>query len=126
MLSGEKTPGQVAKAYGAHPNSVGLWKRNFVERAPEIFAEDTAVNEYGRWICQDVTFELHPAEFALDLPNFLALDRRQTVPLKALVTVRLLHPAPHRRRRGLELPSQLVRAASLTDQYEPSAPRAQS
>ena len=50
VLGGEKTPGQVAKAYGVHPNSVGLWKRHFVERAPEIFAQDTAVNEYERRI----------------------------------------------------------------------------
>ncbi len=50
VLSGEKTPGQVAKAYGVHPNSVGLWRRHFVERAPEIFAEDTAVKEYERRI----------------------------------------------------------------------------
>jgi transposase len=27
VLSGEKTPGQVAKAYGVHPNSVSSWKR---------------------------------------------------------------------------------------------------
>ena len=25
VLEGDKTPGQVAKAYGVHPNSVGLW-----------------------------------------------------------------------------------------------------
>ena len=37
VLAGDKTPGQVAKAYGVHPNSVGLWKRRFIERAPEIF-----------------------------------------------------------------------------------------
>ena len=41
---------QVAKAYGVHPNSVGLWKRRFVERAPEIFADETTVNEYERRI----------------------------------------------------------------------------
>ena len=50
VLAGDKTPGQVAKAYGAHPNSVGLWKRRFVERAPEIFADETTVNEYERRI----------------------------------------------------------------------------
>ena len=49
-LTGGKTPGQVAKAYGVHPNSVQLWKRRFVERAPEVFAGDTAVNEYERRI----------------------------------------------------------------------------
>ena len=45
VLEGDKTPGRVAKAYGVHPNSVGLWKRRF-ERAPEIFAEETTINKY--------------------------------------------------------------------------------
>ena len=50
VLAGDRTPGQIAKAYGVHPNSVGLWKRRFIERAPEIFAEETTVNEYERRI----------------------------------------------------------------------------
>ena len=33
VLEGDKTPGQVAKAYGVHPNSVGLWKRRFIATA---------------------------------------------------------------------------------------------
>ena len=49
-LEGDKTPGQVAKAYGVHPNSVVLWKRRFIERAPEVFAEETTINEYERRI----------------------------------------------------------------------------
>ena len=47
-LGGREDARQVAKAYGVHPNSVQLWKRRFVERAPEVFAGDTAVNEYER------------------------------------------------------------------------------
>ena len=27
VLAGGRTPGQLAKVYGVHPNSVGLWKR---------------------------------------------------------------------------------------------------
>ena len=50
VLTGEKTPGQVAKAYGVHPNSVVLWKKRFLERAPELFSEETAVKEYERRI----------------------------------------------------------------------------
>jgi transposase len=50
VLSGERTPAQVAKAYGVHANSVGLWKRQFLERAPEIFSRDTTVQEYERRI----------------------------------------------------------------------------
>lgn len=49
-LSGERTPGQIAKAYGVHPNSVSLWKRKFVERAPEVFSKDMAVQMYERRI----------------------------------------------------------------------------
>ena len=26
-LAGERTPGQIAKAYGVHPITVGLWKK---------------------------------------------------------------------------------------------------
>lgn len=40
VLSGEKTAGQVAKAYDVHPNSVSAWKRAFLEKGPEIFARD--------------------------------------------------------------------------------------
>ena len=36
-LKGEKTPGQIAKAYGIHPNTVGLWKHMLLERGPELF-----------------------------------------------------------------------------------------
>ena len=50
VLGGEKTPGQVARAYGVHPNSVQLWRRRFVDRAPEVFAEETTVKEYERRI----------------------------------------------------------------------------
>ena len=50
VLTGEKTPAQVAKAYGVHPNSVQLWKRRFLERAPEIFSEAATVQECERRI----------------------------------------------------------------------------
>jgi len=47
-LSGEKTPGQIAKQYGIHPNSVGLWKKEFLERGGEVFAQDGTVKQYER------------------------------------------------------------------------------
>ena len=37
-LRGELSPGQIAKQYGVHPNSVGLWKKMFLERGSEIFS----------------------------------------------------------------------------------------
>lgn len=36
-LTGEKTPGQIAKAYGVHANSIGIWKKQLLERGAEIF-----------------------------------------------------------------------------------------
>ena len=51
-LTGEKTPGQIAKQYGIHPNSVGLWKKEFLERGAEPFAEGGTVQEYERRIHQ--------------------------------------------------------------------------
>ena len=36
-LKGEKTPGQIAKAYGVHANSVGIWKHWFLERGALLF-----------------------------------------------------------------------------------------
>ncbi len=36
-LQGGKTIGQIAKAYGVHPVSVGLWKKQFLERGAELF-----------------------------------------------------------------------------------------
>lgn len=52
VLSGDKTPGQVAKAYGVHANTVGIWKRQLLEKGPEIFAEDSSVKEYERQIAE--------------------------------------------------------------------------
>lgn len=42
VLAAEKTPGQIAKEYGIRPNSVGLPKKQFLEKGPELFAEETA------------------------------------------------------------------------------------
>jgi len=36
-LKGERTPGQIAKAYGVHANSVGIWKHWFIERGLSLF-----------------------------------------------------------------------------------------
>lgn len=48
LLQSEKTVGQVAKAYGVHPNSANKWKRTFLENGPEVFAQDSTVAEYER------------------------------------------------------------------------------
>jgi len=74
-LTGEKTPGQIAKQYGIHPNSVGLWKKEFLERGAELFSEDGTVHEYERRIRQlEQLVGKKEVEIAL-LKNFLGQDR---------------------------------------------------
>ncbi len=70
-LTGEKTPAQIAKAYGIHPNTVGLWKKAFLERGPELFAREEAVKEYERRIAElEQLLGKKEVEIAL-LKNFL-------------------------------------------------------
>ncbi|MGI9038884.1 MAG: transposase [Gemmatimonadota bacterium] len=52
VLSGQKSPAQVGKAYGVHPNSVGLWKKAFLDRGPELFAQEAGTEEYERRIAE--------------------------------------------------------------------------
>ncbi len=50
VLTGEQTPGQAAKAYGVHPNSITNWKQTVLDKGPELFAKDTTVAEYEKRI----------------------------------------------------------------------------
>jgi transposase len=52
LLTGDKSPGQIAKAYGVHPNTVNAWKKAFFEKGPEIFSQDNIVAEYERRIAE--------------------------------------------------------------------------
>jgi len=36
-LSSSKAIGQIAKAYGVHPITIHKWKRDFIEKGPELF-----------------------------------------------------------------------------------------
>jgi len=70
-LSGEHTPGQIAKAYGVHANSIGLWKKAFLERGPELFEREATVKEYERRIAEvERLLGQKEVEIAL-LKNFL-------------------------------------------------------
>ena len=70
-LTGEKTPGQIAKEYGIHPNSVVLWKKQFLEKGPELFAQDNTVEQYERRIADlEQLLGKKEVEIAL-LKNFL-------------------------------------------------------
>jgi transposase-like protein len=50
VLSGEKSVAQIAKTYGVHPNSVNKWQRDFLDKGPEVFAQDGVVAEYEQRI----------------------------------------------------------------------------
>ena len=52
LLAGDKRSAQVAKAYGIHPNTVNTRKQTFLEKGPEVFAQDSLVAEYERRIAE--------------------------------------------------------------------------
>ncbi|HWO90002.1 MAG TPA: helix-turn-helix domain-containing protein [Gemmatimonadales bacterium] len=44
-VKGEKTPVRIAKAYRVHPNTVGIWKRWFLEHGPRVFEQAEVASE---------------------------------------------------------------------------------
>lgn len=50
MFRGQKEIGQVARAYGVHPITLGLWKKEFLEHAPEVFGGSATVRGYDQKI----------------------------------------------------------------------------
>ncbi|MDH7514228.1 MAG: transposase [Clostridiales bacterium] len=50
ILKGEKSVGQLARSYNLHPISIHRWKKEFLEKGPEIFRQDTTIHEYERKI----------------------------------------------------------------------------
>jgi transposase-like protein len=75
VLTGERTPGQVARVYGVHANSVGLWKKLFLERGPQIFERESGVSESDRRIAElERLLGKKEVEIAL-LKNFLGRVR---------------------------------------------------
>ena len=52
LLSGSKSAAQVAKGYGIHPNTARTWKNTFLEKGPDIFAENSVVAQYERRIAE--------------------------------------------------------------------------
>ena len=70
-LRGEKTPGQIAKAYGVHANSVGIWKQQFLERGPSLFEGGQGSDSERRISELEQLLGKKEVEIAL-LKNFLA------------------------------------------------------
>ena len=75
-LKGERTVGQIAKAYGVHPNSVNKWKQEFLENGPEVFDQEGVVAEYEKRLADlEQLLGKKEVEIAL-LKNFLGRARR--------------------------------------------------
>jgi transposase len=75
LLSGDKTTGQVAKAYGIHPNTLRAWKETFLEKGPEIFSQEGTVTGYEQRIADlERLIGKKEVEIAL-LKNFLGQTR---------------------------------------------------
>lgn len=71
LLQGGKTPGQVAKAYGIHPNTAGKWKQPFLDKGAEVFSQEGTIADYERRIAElEQLFGKKEVEIAL-LKNFL-------------------------------------------------------
>ena len=70
-LKGDKSPAQIAKAYRVHPNSVGIWKRWFLERGPGVFAQGELQGDAERRVAElEQLLGKKEVEIAL-LKNFL-------------------------------------------------------
>jgi len=72
VLRGQKEIGQIARAYGVHPITLGLWKKEFLEHGPEVFGGSQTVREYEQKI-RDLERLLGQKEVEIALlKNFLA------------------------------------------------------
>jgi transposase-like protein len=71
VMKRDKSVGQIAKAYGVHPNSVNKWKQEFLENGPDVFDQGGNVAEYERRIAElEQLLGKKEVEIAL-LKNFL-------------------------------------------------------
>jgi transposase-like protein len=50
VLSKTKVIGQIAKSYGVHPVTLTHWKKEFIDKGPEIFSRQTIIQQYERRI----------------------------------------------------------------------------
>lgn len=72
VLRGQKEVGQIARAYGVHPITLGVWKKEFMEHGAEVFSGSDAVRGYEQRI-HDLERLLGQKEVEIALyKNFLA------------------------------------------------------
>ncbi|MCQ3972375.1 MAG: transposase [Anaerolineae bacterium] len=71
VLQDKKSPAQVAKAYGVHPNTINNWKQLFLDNGADLFAHNGQAAEYERQIAKlEQLLGKKEIELAL-LKNFL-------------------------------------------------------
>ncbi len=70
VLRGQRQMGQIARAYGVHPITLGLWKKEFIEHGAEVFGRGESVRGYEQRIRDlERLLEQKEVEIAL-LKNF--------------------------------------------------------
>lgn len=52
LMGGKKSATQIGRAYGVHPNTINAWKQTFMEKGPEVFAQDSVVAQYEQRIAE--------------------------------------------------------------------------
>ena len=50
VIKSKKEIGQVARAYGIHPITIGQWKKDFMEHGSEVFGGSDEVANYEKRI----------------------------------------------------------------------------
>ncbi len=50
VIQSSKPIGQIARAYGVHPITIHKWKKDFMEKGPELFGQKTTIHEYEKKI----------------------------------------------------------------------------
>jgi transposase-like protein len=75
-----KPIGRIARAYGVHPITIHKWKKEFIEKGPELFGQKTTIHEYEKKM-RDLERLIGQKEVEIALlKNFLAgasLERRR-------------------------------------------------
>jgi len=71
-LRSSKAIGQIAKAYGVHPITIHKWKRDFIEKGPELFGQKTTIHEYEKKVHELERLIGHKEVEISLLKNFLA------------------------------------------------------
>jgi transposase len=72
VLKSSKNAAQIAKMYGVHPITITHWKKEFMEKGPEVFGQQNTLHEYEKKIQElERLIGQKEVEIAL-LKNFLA------------------------------------------------------